>query len=176
MTKLVHIRRAVTEAELTAVADMWTRSSHRLRRLGFDQWQYPVKWENIRSSATDRNLWLVTTSHGKAIGTLTVEQKADHYWLPSDNPDDALYAHRMVVDDGYRGSELGSALLDWAARRARQADKSWLRLDAWKSNAALHQYYLDRGFTLVRIDNNPADPSGVSAIKLFPQCEGLTIT
>lgn len=79
-------------------------ASHRLRRLGFDQWQYPVKWENIRSSATDRNLWLVTTSHGKAIGTLIVEQKADHYWLPSDNPDDALYAHRMVVDDGCRGT------------------------------------------------------------------------
>lgn len=48
----------------------------------------------------------------------------------------------------------------WAAHRARQADKSWLRLDAWKSNTALHQYYLDRGFTLVRIDDNPADPSG----------------
>ncbi|MGH3865544.1 MAG: GNAT family N-acetyltransferase [Pseudonocardiaceae bacterium] len=59
------------------------------------------------------------------------------------------------------GAELGSALLDWAARRTRQAGKSWLRLDAWKSNPALHQYYLDRGFTLVRIDDNPADPSGV---------------
>jgi hypothetical protein len=67
----------------------------------------------------------------------------------------------MVVEAGARGGELGSALLDWAARRARRTGKSWLRLDAWKSNPALHQYYLDRGFTLVRIDDNPADPSGV---------------
>ena len=66
----------------------------------------------------------------------------------------------MVVDDSARGGELGAALLDWAAQRARRAGKSWIRLDAWKSNPALHQYYLDRGFSLVRIDDNPADPSG----------------
>lgn len=66
----------------------------------------------------------------------------------------------MVVDDGARGSELGAALLDWAAWRARKAGKSWLRLDVWKSNSALHQYYLDRGFSFVRMDGNPADPSG----------------
>jgi hypothetical protein len=35
----------------------------------------------------------------------------------------------MAVDDGARGSELGAALLDWAARRARKAEKSRLRLD-----------------------------------------------
>jgi GNAT superfamily N-acetyltransferase len=104
--------------------------------------------------------WLVDRADGRAIGTITVEPTADTYWLPSDHPDDALYVHRMVVDDGARGSELGAALLDWAACRARKAGKSWLRLDTWKSNPALHQYYLDRGFSLVRIDNNPSDPSG----------------
>jgi hypothetical protein len=59
----------------------------------------------------------------------------------------------MVVDDGARGSELGAVLLDWAACRARKAGKSWLRLDVWKSNSALHQYYIDREFNLVRIDD-----------------------
>jgi hypothetical protein len=39
----------------------------------------------------------------------------------------------MVVEAHTRGGELGSAL---------------------------HQSYLDRGFTLVRMDDNPADPSG----------------
>jgi GNAT superfamily N-acetyltransferase len=104
--------------------------------------------------------WLVTANDGRTVGTITVESQADPYWLPSDDPDNALYIHRMVVDNGARGSELGSALLDWAARRARQAGRSWLRLDAWKSNPALHKYYLDRGFSLVRIDDNPSDPSG----------------
>ncbi|MGH3824717.1 MAG: GNAT family N-acetyltransferase [Pseudonocardiaceae bacterium] len=138
---------------------MWNRSVAWLRGRGLDQWNYPVKWENIRRTVSDGTCWLVSDS-SRAIGTITVESRADPYWLPSDDPDDALYVHRMVVDEGARGGELGSALLDWAARRASRAGKHWLRLDAWKSNPRLHQYYLDRGFSLVRIDDNPADLSG----------------
>jgi len=164
MTRLVQtsvrVRQARTENDIVEVAEMWNRSAAWLRRRGLDQWQYPVKWENIRRTAANGTLWLVTTNDDRAIGTITVESRADPYWLPCDDPEDALYIHRMVVDDDARGSELGSALLDWAAGRARQAGKSWLRLDAWKSNPALHQYYLNRGFSLVRIDDNPANPSG----------------
>jgi GNAT superfamily N-acetyltransferase len=139
---------------------MWTRSAQRLRSRGLDQWQYPVKWHNIRRTVTNGTCWLVTDTDGRTIGTITLEPTADPYWHPSDDPDNALYVHRMVVDDGARGSELGSALLDWAARRARKAGRAWLRLDAWKSNPGLHRYYLDRGFSLVRIDDNPSDPAG----------------
>lgn len=160
MTAAVHVRQALTEDDIVEVAAMWNRSAAWLRSRGLDQWQYSVKWENIRRTVASGTCWLVTTGDGRTIGTITVESEADPYWLPSDEPDDALYIHRMVVDNGARGSELGSALLDWAARRARQAGRSWLRLDAWKSNPALHRYYLDRGFSLVRIDDNPSDPSG----------------
>jgi GNAT superfamily N-acetyltransferase len=150
----------LTEDDIIEVATLWNRSAAWLRSRGLDQWQYPVKWENIRRTAANGTCWLVTADDGRTVGTITVESEADPYWLPSDDPDDALYIHRMVVDNGARGSELGSALLDWAARRARRAGKSWLRLDAWKSNPALHKYYLDRGFRLVRIDDDPSDPSG----------------
>lgn len=139
---------------------MWTRSAERLRSRGLDQWQYPVKWENIRRTVAHGTCWLVTDTDGRVIGTITVEPTADPYWHPSDDPENALYIHRMVVDDGARGHELGSALMDWAARQARKAGRAWLRLDAWKSNPALHRYYLDRGFSFVRIDENPADPTG----------------
>lgn len=161
MTAPVHVRRALTEADIVEVATMWTRSAQRLRSHGLDQWQYPVKWENIRRTVANGTCWLVTDADGRTIGTITVETTADPYWLPADDPHNAFYIHRMVVDDGFRGAELGSALLDWAARRARNAGRSWLRLDVWKSNPALHQYYVDRGFSFVRIDENPSDPSGV---------------
>lgn len=160
MTASVYVRQALTEDDIVEVATMWNRSAAWLRSRGLDQWQYPVKWENIRKTVADGTCWLVTTADGRVIGTITVESIADPYWHPSDNPDDALYVHRMVVDNGARGSELGAALLDWAACRARKAGKSWLRLDVWKSNSALHQYYIDRGFSLVRIDDNPSDPTG----------------
>lgn len=160
MVEVVHVRQAFTENDIVEVAEMWTRSAAWLRGEGLDQWQYPVKWDNIRTSVATGACWLVTDHEGRTSGTITIEFKADPYWDLSEDPDDALYVHRMVVETHARGRELGSALLDWAARSARQAGKSWLRLDAWKSNPALHQYYLDHGFTLVRIDDNPTDPSG----------------
>jgi GNAT superfamily N-acetyltransferase len=160
MTGPVHVRQAFTENDIVEVAEMWTRSAAWLRGKGLDQWQYPVKWDNIRRSVAAGTCWLVADRDGRTSGTITVEFKADPYWDFSDDPDNALYVHRMVVEAHARGRELGSALLDWAARSARQAGKSWLRLDAWKSNPALHQYYLDRGFTFVYMDDNPADPSG----------------
>jgi hypothetical protein len=84
----------------------------------------------------------------------------------------------MVVEAHARGGELGSVLLDWAARSARQAGKSWLRLDAWKSNPALHQYYLDRGFTLVRMNDNPAGADVVHGTttnnRELPPSDGFT--
>ncbi|MGH3568592.1 MAG: GNAT family N-acetyltransferase [Pseudonocardia sp.] len=119
-----------------------------------------MKWENIRRSASDLALWLAEDPEGRAAGTITVSYQPDRYWRQEDNPTDALYVHRMVIDDGFRGYELGSAMLDWAGRKVQKAGKHWLRLDAWKSNPGLHRYYLHRGFSLVRIDTDPADPSG----------------
>ena len=59
-----------------------------------------------------------------------------------------------------RGANVGAALIDWAARRAQSDGRKWIRLDAWRSNRGLWQYYLDRGFDLVRVVD---DPSGSGA-------------
>jgi hypothetical protein len=57
-------------------------------------------------------------------------------------------------------SDLGSAILDWCGEEASSQGKPWLRLDAWTNNPDLHKYYLDRGFTLVRIVHGPDIVSG----------------
>lgn len=83
---------------------------------------------------------------------VTVDGFADpEFWSADDSPDDALYVHRMVVDRNYAGKHIGKALLDWATNLAIAQGKAWLRLDAWATNTALHNYYERQGFSLVRI-------------------------
>ena len=160
MSTAVLLRRADGDQDMAIVADMWTRSTEWLRHRGYDQWQYPVKMHNIRAAVADKACWLAFRA-GVAIGTMTLDTNAEpQYWPPEDQPDNALYIHRMVVDVNERGSELGSALLDWAGERACDAGRDWLRLDAWRSNTALHTYYVTRGFKLVRV---VPDPSGSGA-------------
>ncbi|MEV4414356.1 GNAT family N-acetyltransferase [Catellatospora sp. NPDC049609] len=72
-------------------------------------------------------------------------------WHPSDDPGNALYASKMMVPLEYAGLGLGAELLDWAAGRAYDAGVLWLRLDAWTTNADLHQYYRGLGFEGVRV-------------------------
>jgi ribosomal protein S18 acetylase RimI-like enzyme len=150
----VTVRRA-TSAEVDVVA------AAALANAGLDQWQYPVKLDNIRAAIGAKTCWLVSDSANDVVGTITVDQNADPaMWAPADHPEDALYLHRMITEPAAKGVELGSALIDWAARRATESGCKWVRLDAWRSNPGLWQYYADRGFELVRV---VADPSGSGA-------------
>lgn len=156
----VTLRRA-TPADVDVVADMWVRAAETLAKAGLDQWQYPVKLHNIRAAIAAQTCWVARDPAGMVVGTITVDRNADPaMWLPEDHPDEALYLHRMITEPVAKGIELGSALIDWAARRAVDAGCKWIRLDAWRSNPGLWRYYTDRGFELVRV---VPDPSGSGA-------------
>ncbi|MEU0662015.1 GNAT family N-acetyltransferase [Streptomyces lavendulocolor] len=80
--------------------------------------------------------------------------------MPDDKPDSALYAHRIIVRPTSNVSGLGTALLDWASKRASKFGKEWLRIDAWKTNAKLGRYYESQGFEHVRTVDLPHRNSG----------------
>jgi GNAT superfamily N-acetyltransferase len=107
---------------------------------------------NVVRAIDDGTCWIIDGEDSSPVGTVTLDQSADpNLWQPEDIPDDALYVHRLVVGLEFRSAEIGSAALDWASTKAHSLGKSWLRLDVWTNNTRLRQYYLDRGFTLVRI-------------------------
>lgn len=146
------------EADL--VAGMWAEAAAWLASRSSDQWQYPPRRERIEASIAAGECWLAFDG-GRAVATITLDRHADpDFWVPDDDPDDALYVHRMVVRRSSAGGEIGSALLDWASLRAARAGLSWLRLDAWRSNYHLRAYYESRGFVLVRVVDAAGRRSG----------------
>jgi GNAT superfamily N-acetyltransferase len=156
--------------ELDIVAELWDEASRWLGSRGIDQWQYPPRREAIAHGIAAGDCWLVE-EEGRVIGTITVDDCADEeFWGPEDDPDDALYLHRMVTVREVAGREIGSALLDWASRRAASLGKRWVRLDAWRSNHELQRYYRDRGFKHVRTVELAQRKSGA----LFQREAGLT--
>lgn len=82
----------------------------------------------------------------------TIDYYADpDFWGSDDDPDDAVYVHKMAVDRGYAGRGLGGQLLDLAGALAEDAGRSWVRLDAWRTNPRLQRYYQEQGFTRLRV-------------------------
>lgn len=153
------IRPAIAgEAEI--IAAMWSETAKWLHSRGIDQWQYPANLEKI-SRDIERGSAHVVLDGADHLGTITVDGSADpEFWIPGDDPNDALYAHRVITRPAVRGISLGSAMLDWASRQAEKAGKHWLRVDAWKTNAALGSYYESQGFERVRTVDLPHRRSG----------------
>ncbi|HEY8524747.1 MAG TPA: GNAT family N-acetyltransferase [Acidimicrobiales bacterium] len=131
---------------------------------GLDQWQpgqprVPTAAGTL--DAIDRCACHLAYEGQDLVGTITVDDRADpEFWTPQERAEPALYIHRMIVARHARSRSLGACLLDWAADYARTAGRTMLRLDAWKTNKALHQYYLRQGFRHVRTIDLPHRGSG----------------
>ncbi|MFG2463361.1 GNAT family N-acetyltransferase [Streptomyces sp. NPDC048523] len=142
--------RLATESDLPTVTELWEHAATWLNSRGIDQWQYPPRAERIRENIAAGECWVVE-DEGVPIATITIDAHADgDFWTSEEACEPALYVHRMVVRRDASGLELGSAMLDWASQRAADQGKHWLRLDAWRDNERLHNYYASRGFTHLR--------------------------
>lgn len=145
---------------MDVIAALWDEARRWLSAKGIDQWQYPATREKI-AHAIERGHAYMMVAGPECLGTITVDEFADpEFWFPGDSPDDALYAHRVIVRPSAGGAGLGSAMFDWASEQAARLGKSWLRVDAWKTNARLGRYYESKGFTRVRTVDLPHRRSG----------------
>lgn len=149
----ISVRRA-THDDLDCLVRMYQATQRWLAEKGSDQWATNTK-EKVRNRITSsiaRGECYVAVDGDTPVGMITVDGYADpEFWHPADKPDDALYLHRMVVDRSAAGKNVGRMLLDWAERIAASRGKPLLRLDAWRTNTALHAYYRGQGFDAVRV-------------------------
>lgn len=144
------IRRA-RPYERDQVVGLVSDASRWLGSRGLDQWQYPPRAGRIENGITAGEVWVLEGPDGELIGTMALDSRADHeFWRAEDDPQAALYAHRMVVARRAAGHGLGAEMLDWAGSQAVRAGKKWLRLDAWRTNDQLQRYYLAQGFEHLR--------------------------
>ena len=129
---------------------------------GIDQWAKPFPAEHILASIRAGQVFMIKESaSADAAATVTLDQEADErLWTPDERSQLARYVHKLTVDRQYAGTGLGARILDWAGHQAARAGAEWLRLDAWTTNPALHEYYLRQGFTHIRTSSDPAVVSG----------------
>lgn len=81
------------------------------------------------------------------VGTVRLLWSDPDFW--GDDPTPAVYVHGLMVDRRAAGHGLGTALLDWAAARGRDAGVGLFRLDCRTTNPVLRTYYEGYGFRAV---------------------------
>ena len=145
--------------EIHAEAVAW------LAEIGSDQWQRP--WgsadghnQRVRDGLVSGRTWIAWDGV-TPVATLTTDTDDHGVWPKHMRDDPAVYVSRLVVARSYAGQRIGAQLLDWAGLRARREyGATWVRVDVWTTNTALHDYYIRQGFEFKGLcDTIPDYPS-----------------
>lgn len=150
--------------QLETVLSLLDEAAAWLQRQGIAQWPATFSGEEnwrtprIRAYLEAGQTWLVEAGD-EAVAVFTLAGADPHFahgW--PDSPETGLYVYRMAVRRAWSGRGIGQRILDWAASRADQLGKKWLRLDCHRENAALQRYYEQLGFERVGTVVTTIDP------------------
>jgi len=167
--------RPATSADLDTLMQLRSEAEAWLRQAGIQQWteDYAEHGHRVLRDAVERGVtWLITTTEGEPVGTVTLNGPDHDFWRDEDKPDDAVYVYKMIVARGHDGRGLGDAILNWSGHKAVEAGRSWVRLDCRRDNYRLHGYYKARAFEHVRTVSPPPRPTNSGA--LFQRGAGVT--
>lgn len=149
--------RPATEADAEKLMDLRIEAEQWLAAAGIDQWRHTAarhaalaKW---RADLRDGRTWLIDNpDRTQALATVTLADADRDFWREDDNPESAVYVAKLITARSVKGSDLGGRILDWVGSVARSRGLPWVRLDCWRSNTQLQDYYLRRGFRFVRVE------------------------
>jgi hypothetical protein len=146
--------------DLDDVLGVLNMAAAELHRKGLDQWPHGFTADRIYPYVANAEMWLVRDGNGRPAATIRAAADADpDFWTPAEAAELAQYVSKMArTPDAKPGT--GTMLLRWITDRAAQLGYSWVRLDAWRTNTGLHQYYADRGWTWLRTVAAPGRQSG----------------
>jgi GNAT superfamily N-acetyltransferase len=111
---------------------------------GTNTWRPIAHWRDLIAQKIARQAVYLAWLNGEVVGTITLDWEADELWDSA--PTQAAYLAHFATCRARAGTGIGAQMLRWAEIEARQAGKSYLRLDCWAENRALCAYYESAGF------------------------------
>lgn len=139
--------RLATQADLSAIDQLILTKAQSFRAAGKTQWQKylePSRTDFVTHDVTNGTVY-VYEANGDIAGSVSLIPPTswdENLW---DDPDAAVYLHRLVVDDRMKGRQVGEQLM----RYALAATSSRIRLDCVATNHFLNAYYPRFGFRYI---------------------------
>ena len=138
-----------------------------------DQWEKPwpdpaARDERVLAGLRNEKTWIVWDGDigDIAAATVTITTRRNNaVWAKpactADLAERAVFVHRLITSRKYAGLGLGAELIDWAGLRGcREYGAKWIRIDVWRTNTGLHDYYQSKGFKPCGTCADPDYPSG----------------
>lgn len=75
-------------------------------------------------------------------------------WREKENGD-AIYLHRIVLNQKFKGEKIFQKILDWAIKFAREKKLKYIRMDTWANNKKIIDYYQSYSFAFIENYTTP---------------------
>lgn len=137
------IRLAETK-DIVAIMNILEERCNWFKEHGINRWanNYLGKYnEDYFNDAMKNHKLYVVKQENKVIGIFLLKENDKTYWS---NDESAYYIHHLATKIGYKG--IGTKILRFIEKRAKENSKKYIRLDCKKSNVELNQYYQKQGF------------------------------
>jgi GNAT superfamily N-acetyltransferase len=152
---MLHVRPAEKD-DMPVILGFIGEAATWLADKGTDQWSKPwpdehERDERVRRGIRDKCTWIVEDK-SRPIATISCRPRGNpDLWTEAENAEPAVYVSRLIVCRDYGGQAIGNELFDWAGKwAAAQYGARWVRIDVWRTNTLLHEYYQKRGFSFMR--------------------------
>jgi hypothetical protein len=145
--------RPATAADLAAVHEILHDVADWLHEQGYDQWPHDsasLGPERLAAQISHNEMHLVLDGV-RLVGTIAVSAHGDSdFWTPRELAEPAVYISKAAIVRQRAGESLGAVVLRWVVDQANMQGARWARLDAWRTNTALHAYYTGQGWDYLR--------------------------
>ncbi|MGH3159944.1 MAG: GNAT family N-acetyltransferase [Streptosporangiaceae bacterium] len=136
--------------DLDTVLELLNAAADWLHSRNINQWPDGFGPDRIRPLIERREMYLVHDA-SDAVATVAMSWLGDRdFWTSAELAESAAYVSKAAVARPQAGHGLGDLLLRWVIDRADKAGARWVRLDAWRTNNALQEYYRQHGWNYVR--------------------------
>lgn len=139
--------RFATIDDFSAIDQLILKKAKEFQAAGKSQWvKYlePSRSDYVRHDLTNGSVF-VYERDAQVVGAVSLIPPTDWDVNLWDNPDGAVYLHRLVTDSSIKGERIGERLMEYALSHS----PSTIRLDCVADNSFLNGYYPQFGFRYV---------------------------
>jgi ribosomal protein S18 acetylase RimI-like enzyme len=124
--------------------EFWNRALDVQRASGIPLWpEFPA--DLIRGEIRDGRHFSAFDRDERLVGCLSLTLADPVIWA-TEEKGDAVYIHRMCVNPEAKGKGFARHVLSWACGYAAAIGRKYVRMDTWRDNARLVDYYASCGF------------------------------
>lgn len=154
--------RIAEEDDLDGVVNILNQAGARLADKGLDQWgrEWMPASRMAKMIARSETYVVHGSESGHLEATVTMSPDPGPFWTEEERGQQAIYLGKLARSNDATPGVGTWVMNSWAPAWAAANGYEVIRLDAWATNPALHEYYSSRGWTYVRHESIPGNKSG----------------